>query len=421
MITVVGLGFVGLTTALGFGHHGQKVFCYDVDQEKLDKLEKGTVPFFEPQLEEELNKQKGETIFLTNDLKGAISQSKIIFYCVGTPSMENGEADLSFLKQAIKESLAHISDGDFKTLVIKSTVPPGTTLMEIAPFIEQHNFQVGRNIGLVNNPEFLREGKAFEDFVSPDRIVIGQCDDHSGTILEEIYQPFGAPIFKVSPNTGEFIKYLSNTMLATMISFSNEMSMIADSLGDIHTKDAFRILQLDKRWFGNPGNMTSYVYPGCGFGGSCLPKDTRALVQKAESRQYTSHFLKEVLEINLRIKNFVVNKIAAAAGVDEVIGVLGLAFKPNSDDIRETPSKDIIENLIEKGYKKIIVYDPMAVNNFRDTYGIPIDYADSLDDILHKSSTIVILTAWEEFVKERGKFKNKKVLDFRYMLDSTTN
>jgi UDPglucose 6-dehydrogenase len=414
MITVIGLGFVGLTTALGFSYKGFKVFGYDADRARSTHLKAGRVPFFETDLEKILKEQLERNFFVKENLQEAIEESSVIFFCVGTPCLPEGRADLSFFKKAVGDCLRCIPKGDYKTLVIKSTVPPGTTLTDIKPFIEQQGFTVGHDLGLANNPEFLREGVAFEDFIHSDRIVIGACDEKSASRLKEIYRLFGAPVFCVSPTTGEFIKYLSNTLLATMISFSNEMSMLADALGDVHLHEAFRILHLDRRWSGNPANMVTYVYPGCGFGGSCLPKDTQALLHQAQAKGYTSHLLEEVLKVNARIKDFVFQKISASVPTNERIGIFGLAFKPNSDDVRYTPSRDIIQTLLNQGYTNIVAYDPMASDNFRKEYKLPIEYATSLDEALARSSIAVILTAWKEFVEQQNKFKNKKVLDFRY-------
>jgi UDPglucose 6-dehydrogenase len=286
----------------------------------------------------------------------------------------------------------------------------------VKPFVESLGFEVGRELGLVNNPEFLREGHALDDFMNPDRIVIGENDRRAGEVLEEIYQPFSAPILHVSWNTGEFIKYLSNALLSTLISFSNEMSQIADAIGGIEIAQAFRILHQDRRWSGQPANMSTYVYPGCGFGGYCLPKDTRALCAQAEAKGYTPALMEEVLRTNSRIKQFVAGKVLQAATDGDYVGVLGLSFKPESDDVRSSPAEDIVRILLEKGHKKIIAYDPLGMENFRSAYALPIEYAASVEEVVKRARLLVILTAWREFVDKREFLATRRVLDFRYVL-----
>ena len=416
MITVVGLGYVGLTTALGFSHKGFAVYGYDTDEAKRDALRSGRVPFHEPHLAGVLKETLGKFFFVKDSLKDCIDRSTVIFYCVGTPEKETGEADLTALFESVKESLRLAGKDEYRDLVVKSTVPPTTIRDRIAPLIESLGFKVGRDIGLANNPEFLREGSSWKDFTEPDRIVIGQYDDKSGEVVGKLYEAFGVPVFRVSLNTAEFIKYLSNTFLATLISFSNQMSMVAGVLGDIDIPLAFKIAHLDKRWYGRPAAMTDYFFPGCGFGGYCLPKDTQAIYTQAKEMGYSADLLREVLRINQGVKEFVAERVAHAARKDDYIGICGLAFKPESDDIRKTVSKKIIELLLEKGFKKIIAYDPIAIENFKAAYSLPIEYAGSLEEIVRRAPIIVILTAWQEFIRRKDIFKGKTVLDFRYAL-----
>jgi UDPglucose 6-dehydrogenase len=417
VITVIGLGFVGLTTALGFSDKGYSVYGYDIDQKKKEKLRKGTIPFYEPYLDEKLNQHLNKGFTIVDDLQEAVNNSKVIFLCVGTPSKPDGSAYLGYILDAIKSIAAYIKKPNFKVLVLKSTIPPSATSKSIKQYIESLGFKVGVDIGLTNNPEFLREGYAWEDFMNPDRIVIGQEEDKSGQIVEKIYQSFNAPIYRVSLNTGEFIKYLSNTLLATLISFANEQSLIAKSIGDIEIKKSFQVLHLDKRWFGDPAKMASYVYPGCGFGGYCLPKDTMALVNQSFKNSYSPQLLTGTLKVNEAIKEFAVNDVAGKVEENEYIGILGLAFKPNSNDIRDTPAKSIIEGLLQKGYKNIIAYDPMANQEFKEAYGLPIEYSSSLKSLLAKVNHVVILTAWDEFLINRESIKKKNVFDYRYIYD----
>ncbi|MGJ7923223.1 UDP-glucose dehydrogenase family protein [Neobacillus sp. LXY-4] len=414
---MIGLGFVGLTTALGFSDKGYKVYGYDIDLKKNEQLTKGAIPFYEPYLVEKLNEHLNKNFVIVDDLQQAVENSEMVFICVGTPSNTDGSADLRYIFEAIKSVVSCIKKQEFKVLVIKSTVPPATTSKKIKPFIESLGMKVGVDIGLTNNPEFLREGHAWDDFMKPDRIVIGQEDDKSGQIVEKIYQSFDAPIYRVTLNSAEFIKYLSNTLLATLISYANEQSLIAKSIGDIDIKKAFQVLHLDKRWFGKPANMTSYVYPGCGFGGYCLPKDTAALINESIKNAYSPEILISTLKVNNRMKEYIVNDVASNVNEKEKLGILGLAFKPNSNDVRDTPAKAIIELLIQRGYTNLIAYDPMAMEEFKDAYSLPIEYAPNLHSLLSEVNHVVILTAWDEFIKNEQSIIKKQVFDYRYLFN----
>ena len=416
MITVVGLGFVGLTTALGFSQKNFKVYGYDVDQYKISSIKKCRIPFYEPHLDKACKTYLGNNFIIADSLQEAVSKSRIVFYCVGTPSGENGSADLTHLYKAVEETLKGLDKDNYKVLVIKSTIPPSTTQDKIKPFVEKLGFTVGKDIGLANNPEFLREGYAWDDFVHPDRIVIGVEDKKTIEILNHCYKPFAAPIHKVSLNTGEFIKYLSNTLFSSLISYSNEMSMVANSIGGIDIPKSFKILHEDKRWFGKPAKMTSYVYPGCGFGGYCLPKDTMAIRSISDTKGFSPKILQSVIETNSLIKNFVVDRLIREIKPNQAIGILGLSFKPDSDDVRETPAKDIIEKLLKKGYSNLYAYDPMAIEVFKKTYNIDIHYLNSLENIVQKADVFVLLTAWKEFKEKQDLLKQKPLYDFRYFL-----
>ncbi|MDD3237812.1 MAG: UDP-glucose/GDP-mannose dehydrogenase family protein [Candidatus Gastranaerophilales bacterium] len=416
MIAVFGLGFVGLTTALGFSEKGFQVYGYDIDKNKVNSLSSHKIPFYEQQMQEILDKNLNKNFQLSNDIKTAVDNSKIIFLCVGTPSDKDGKADLKYIKSAISDILSNLQKGEKKLLVFKSTIPPSTTKNEIIPYIESKGFVVGKDIFVANNPEFLREGYAWSDFINPDRIILGVEDDYSKSLLTQIYSKFNVDIHYVSLNTSEFIKYLSNTLLSTLISYSNEMSMIASSIGNIDIKTAFNILHEDKRWSGSPCTMQTYTYPGCGFGGYCLPKDTQAMVYKAKEYGYDAKILKNVLDVNSEIKPFWIDKIEKEIPKSSSLGILGLSFKPNSDDIRQTPAKMIIEMLLEKGYKNINVYDPLANELFDKTYSLPLNYLNSVEDIVSRCDTLIITTAWNEFMEKQELFSNKKVYDLRYIL-----
>ncbi len=417
MIAVIGLGFVGLSTALGIAHITQKkVYAYDIDLKKQEMLKDGKIPFYEPYLEDYLKQYVGNKFIICDDLEQAITNADIIFYCVGTPSKDNGESNLDMLIDVLNDSLKIINKDEYKTLVIKSTVPPATTQEIISHCIMNNGFEIGKDIGLANNPEFLREGYAWKDFINPDRIIIGEYNSASGQYVAEVYREFGVDIYRVSLNTAEFIKYLSNTLLATLISFSNEMSMIAGHIKNIDIKQAFEILHQDKRWSGTPASMSHYVYPGCGFGGYCLPKDTSALVNASKKKEYMPSLINEVLSVNEKIKEHFVRKILSMSDRHENIGILGLAFKPESDDVRGTTSEYIINALIQNGYNNIIAYDPLAIESFKKAYQFPVDYVNTFEEVISTCDTIIIVTAWKEFTLKQYLLEDKTIIDGRYCL-----
>jgi UDPglucose 6-dehydrogenase len=415
MITVIGLGFVGLTTGLGFAKKGFKTYGIDINQERIDSLKNFVIPFHEPHLKEVLEETVDKTFFLNPPLEEAVKNSEAIFICVGTPASDDGSADLSHLLSAI-DQIIEVESNNFKVLIIKSTVPPSTLSNEVIPYVEEKKHGLDRHFGFASNPEFLREGYCWEDFIEPDRVVVGIGDEKSRQILNTLYEPFGAPIHFVSYTSAEFIKYLSNTLLSTLISYSNEMSMIADKIGDIDVPAAFRILHEDKRWSGNPASMSAYVYPGCGYGGYCLPKDTMALDAIARRNGVTTSVLSGNLRINEEIKDHLVEKIESALDKNASIGILGLSFKPESDDVRITPTKDIILKLRQKGYKNLSAYDPLANEAFQDAYpDLDLDYYPDLNSLLENVDNVVILTGWKEFKLNKEKINHKKVFDFRYI------
>ncbi len=412
MVTVLGLGFVGLTTALGFAHYGHTVHGIDTDAARLEQINKGEAPFLEPHINEQLEKHLGKQFFAISDIKSAAAESEVFFLCVGTPYGQNGSADLSYVFSAIDSILDSIDDERQRVIVIKSTIPPSTTLERIVPYVNGKKGKV--RVSVANNPEFLREGHCWDDFIETDRVVLGCSDEYASMCLTKLYEPFEVPVFVVSPSTAEYIKYLSNTLLATMISYSNEMSEIADAIGGISVAEAFRILHMDKRW--NGGDMSSYVYPGCGYGGYCLPKDTSALLAQSEEKGYTPRILKDVIDINNNRPEKLAGKVSERYSKEKVIGVLGLSFKPGSDDVRYSPAAKVIRELNKVGFKSILAFDPVANEVFRKTYtDIDITYKNSLDEIYNESDALVILTAWDDFqnINELG---DKEIFDFRYMI-----
>ena len=417
MITIIGLGFVGLTTALGFSEKGFKVYGIEKDILKISRLRKGKLPFHEPYLKDKLEYHlKNRNFELTNNLKNALKESKVVMVCVGTPCNSDGLVDLSQIKGVIEDIIDNKNDKQFLSICIKSTVPPKTCSEFIKPIIIERKLSIGKDIGLCNNPEFLREGFAWIDFINPDRIIIGSEDEETKQTLNEIYKKFDSLIFNVNLQTAEFIKYTSNTLLATLISFSNELEMIAHTIEDIDIKKSFEILHLDKRWSGYPASMSNYVYPGCGFGGYCLPKDTQALIGLSNKKGYNPTLLEEVLNVNKKIHKFLTKKIAKKVKKNEQITILGLSFKPNSDDVRSSPACSIIEDLLNLGYTNLVAYDPIAVNTFKTTYSYKIDYFTNLHQALVNSKYSIIVTAWSEFKDLKTIFPNKEFFDLRFFL-----
>jgi len=413
-VAVFGLGFVGLTTALGFAETGCKVYGIDVDEARKESLRNGIIPFHEPHMGEILKRHLGQNFLITDAISDAVQKSTYIFYCVGTPYGIDGSANLTYLFSAIDNTLEAIHDKKFRVLVTKSTIPPSTTAEKILPYVKK-SCDKAECVGIANNPEFLREGRCWEDFTKADRIVLGVNDEKSETLLTELYEPMGIPIKCVSHSTGEFIKYLSNTLLATLISYSNEMAEAAEAFGGIEVAEAFCILHMDKRW--NNCNMTSYVYPGCGYGGYCLPKDTSAFYAQAEAKGFDAQILKQVIRTNTERPQWIAEQIGRHLGQSSgTVGILGLSFKPGSDDVRDTPAVKIIQELKKLGHQDIIAYDPIAMDEFQQKYpDIEIRYAESLTKVYDESDILVIVTAWEEF-RLTPTLGDKEIIDCRYML-----
>ncbi|MDR1560798.1 MAG: nucleotide sugar dehydrogenase [Holosporaceae bacterium] len=412
-ISVFGLGFVGLTTALGFSRKGYTVYGIEKDERKMVAIKNGKMPFMESGLDKALNAYLEKNFYVRSvqEAKEALNDSDCVFFCVGTPCGSSGAADLSHLKTAIDQAICSFTNDKFHVLVIKSTIPPSTTSEIIVPYVRE-KAKDNRSIGIANNPEFLREGYCWNDFCSPDRIVIGVEDKKSEEILRELYRSFDAPILSVNYSTAEFIKYLSNSVLATMISYANEMSIIADLIGNIDVANAFKILHMDKRW--NNCSMTSYFYPGCGYGGYCLPKDTEALRAISKAKGFDPLILSQVIKTNENMPAKVAQMIMKKVNKTDKIGILGLSFKPNSDDVRETPSAKIIEELQKAGYENITAYDPVAVDNFMIEYpSIAIEFSRDLCDIVRVSDCLVIVTGWREFKSIKT---SKTIIDCRYCM-----
>ena len=416
-ISIIGTGYVGLSTGVGFAVKGNEVICVDIDKEKVEKINNGISPIYEPLLEDYLKKLLKQKRFrATTDLKDAIEKTEVSFISVGTPSKEDGSIDLKYIIDAsiqIGEVLK--SKKEYHVIVVKSTVVPGTTENVVLKNIEKSSGKkVGKDFGLCMNPEFLREGKAMEDFLNPDRIVIGEFDKKSGDVVEKLYKNFQAPIFRTSIKTAEMVKYASNAFLALKISYANEIGNICKLLG-IDVNEVMKGVGMDRRI------SPHFLNAGCGYGGSCFPKDVEALIRKAKELGYEPKLLEEAQELNKRQKVKLVEQLERKIGSvkNKTICVLGLAFKPDSDDIREASSIAIISKLLEKG-AKVKVYDPKAMENMKKIFP-QIEYASNAKKALEGSDACLIVTEWDEFKKltdtDFGKMKNKIILEGRRVLD----
>ncbi len=404
-ISIIGSGYVGLVTGACFAKLGNEVVCVDIDEGKVRKINNRTAPFYEKGLDDLL---KEVNLRATTDIEEAIRSTDVTFICVGTPQGLMGEADLRHVDQACRDIGSVLKEKDnFHLVVVKSTVPPGTTEHRVRHILEEASKKKAyKDFGLAMNPEFLREGNAIEDFMNPDRIVIGVKDDKSKGILLELYKDFTCPKLIVSPTTAEMIKYASNAFLAIKISFINEIGNLCKALG-IDVYEVAKGIGLDKR-IGR-----HFLRAGIGFGGSCFPKDVKALINKARELFYHPIILNAALEVNetqpYKLVDLLEKKAGNLRGKD--VTVLGLAFKPNTDDVREAPSIKIVNALLNKG-AKVHVYDPKAMENFKRLFGDRIDYCSSAKEAVSKSKYVLIVTEWNEF-KDKELYKGKYVFDGR--------
>ena len=389
-IAVIGAGYVGLVTGACFAEFGVDVTCVDIDAEKIARLSDGIIPIYEPGLEQLVakNTQAGRLHF-TSNLKAAVEQALVIFLAVGTPPREDGSADLTYVETATR-SIAEYMNG-YKVIVTKSTVPVGTG-ERLRQLIREH--QKGRdNFGIVSNPEFLREGAAIDDFMRPDRVVIGSHDEEAIAIIKDLYRPLyliETPFVITSLEAAELTKYAANAFLATKISFINEIANLCDRIGcDVH--DVARAMGMD----GRIGRK--FLHPGPGFGGSCFPKDTRALVSVAREYGTDSLIVEAVIEVNERQRAAMIPKIEKLAGnlKGKTIAVLGLSFKPETNDMRDAPSVDIIRGLTERG-AIIRAYDPVAMKEAIKV--LPdIMYVEDEYTAVEGADVLVFMTEWNQF------------------------
>jgi len=389
-IAMVGTGYVGLVTGACFAGSGNDVVCVDIDPAKLERLRRGEVTFYEPGLAELVGRNiREERLRFTDDLEEAVRFADIVFIAVGTPPGPGGKADLSAVF-AVAEGIARAMDG-YRIIVTKSTVPVGTTdrVGELVASITDHPFD------MVNNPEFLKEGSAVDDFQKPDRVVVGTTSERAAEVMRELYAPFtrtGAPIFVMDPRSSEMTKYVANCLLASRISFMNEMANICDRVG-ADVQEVRLAVGADKRI------GPSFLFPGLGFGGSCFPKDLEALWHTARENGYDALTIRAAIEVNRRQCYVLVPRMLAHFGGSIeglTVAVWGLAFKPRTDDMREAPSIRLIERLLELG-ARVRAYDPEAMRNAAEIFGDRVEFTERNYDALEGSDALFIVTEWNAF------------------------
>ncbi|MBN1638106.1 MAG: UDP-glucose/GDP-mannose dehydrogenase family protein [Ignavibacteriales bacterium] len=419
-ICIIGTGYVGLVTGTCLSDFGLEVICVDKDSEKIECLNSGRVPIYEPNLEDLIQKNvNAGRLSFTTDIEKGIKESKAIFIAVGTPPNDDNSADLTQIEKVAQQIAQHLNG--YKVIVNKSTVPVGTAgkikeiINSFSPSPLQHPFDV------VSNPEFLREGSAVYDFTHPDKIVIGTTSIKALKIMQEIYRPLyliDTPFMITNPETAELIKYACNAFLATKITFINEIANLCDKIGaDVH--QVARAMGLDGRI------SPKFLHPGPGYGGSCFPKDTRALCSIAESFGYEFQSLNAVVSANIRQRELMVEKIKRLVGKlrGKQIGILGLAFKMNTDDIRESSSIDIIKILLGEG-AKIKCFDPLAMDNTKKI--LPdIIYCQDEYETAQGCDALVIATEWNQFRnldlnKIKKLLKNPTFVDLRNLYEPAT-
>lgn len=412
-IAVIGSGYVGLVTGTCFAELGNRVTCVDSDTRKIEDLRAGKLPFYEPGLLELVlrNQHSGRLAFVDNIADG-IAEAQYIFIAVGTPMADNGEADLSHVREAARQIAESI---DHDAIVInKSTVPVETGDLVSAIIREHRNHNI--TVPVVSNPEFLREGSAISDFMQPDRIVLGVSDDTAKQAMLELYAPLSASMFVTDVRTAEMIKYTANAFLATKISFINEIANLCERVG-ADVKDVVQGAGSDRRI------GTAFMNPGLGFGGSCFPKDVSALYHIAEKWGIPSEILPAVMNVNKRQIDHVFQKLnATLKGVDgKIIGLLGLAFKPNTDDIRESPAIALAQRLCAEG-ATVIAHDPVAIPNAQTALGNNVKFVEDCYEATNDVDAVIVATDWNEykqmdFAIVRKLMAGRTIVDARNLYD----
>lgn len=420
-ISIIGTGYVGLVTGACLAEKGHQVTCVDINPERVAALNRAESPIFEAGLEELLRKHVGKGLSATTDLTAAVLDTELTLIAVGTP-FNGKEIDLTFVLGATKQIGAALKQKNaYHVVVVKSTVVPGTTDQHVLPALEASSGKkAGQDFGVGMNPEFLSEGEAVNDFLFPDRIVLGGIDARSTDVLEEVYKPFGpeVPRLRTNTRTAEMIKYASNSLLATLISFSNELANLGSALGGIDTVEVMRGVHLSmyfrsRNKEGLPP-ITSFLKAGCGFGGSCLPKDVSALIAHGNKAATSMRMLESVIRINEEQPKRTVALLrkhwASLKGVR--VAVLGLSFKPETSDVRESPAFPIMRELLDSG-AVVKAYDPVAKHEAQKAFpDAKVNYCDSLDAALSDVDAVVVVTPWKEFndVPATLKAKQPKVI-----------
>lgn len=411
-ISVIGVGYVGLVTGACFAEFGVNVTCGDKDREKIESLKEGIIPIYEPGLEELVRKNLREgRLRFTTEISECVKDSLVIFIAVGTPQDDDGGADLRYVKE-VARTIGENMDG-YKVIVTKSTVPVGTgkLIAEIVKEYQPHPY----HFDVVSNPEFLREGSAVEDFMRPNRVVIGAESPQAVAILKDLYRPLyliETPFVITNVETAEMIKYASNAFLATKISFINEMANLCERVGaDVHV--VAKGMGLDQRI------GPKFLHPGPGFGGSCFPKDTMALAKMARDRGLRFEIVEAVINVNRRQRILMIEKIREALnGVDgKVLAVWGLTFKPNTNDMRDAPSIDIIRGLLKEG-ARVRAFDPAGMEEAKKIFDDSIEYGEDMYGILNGADALVVITEWNQFrnpdlERLKGLLNRPVVIDLR--------
>jgi UDPglucose 6-dehydrogenase len=419
------MGYVGLCTAVAFASRGYTVVASEADPEKASMISRGAPPFYEPGLDEMLVEVLRSGRFrCTTSTEKAVLDTDVTFITVGTPSKPDGSVDLSYVESSAEEiGRALSSKGSYHLVVVKSTVIPGTTENVVKPILERSSRKrCGVDFGLCVNPEFLREGSALYDTFNPDRIVIGECDERSGDVLESLYKEFYAekmpPLLRTSPVNAELIKYANNAFLAMKVSFINTIANICERIPGADVTVVAKGIGLDKRI----GSL--FLNAGLGYGGSCLPKDLRALIQHSRSLGYEPKLLEAVKEVNDGQPRRAIELCKELVGElrGRRVAVLGLAFKPNTDDMRDAVSIKIVKRLLEEG-ARVVVYDPRAVENAKKVFGSSVEYATSVEECLRGSECAIVVTEWEEFRRLKPEdflrlMKEPVVVDGRRIYDA---
>lgn len=431
-ILIIGSGYVGLVSGVCLAEIGHEVVCVDLDFSKVKLINSGVSPIYEKGLDEMLVKNiSSGRLRATTDLQEAIAGADVSIIAVGTP-FDGKEIDLTYIRQAaadIGKSLQYAAA--YHVVCVKSTVVPGTTQKVVGPILEETSGRkLGVDLGLCMNPEFLAEGTAVKNFMEPDRIVIGASDERSSLVMQRMYTPFaGTDFVLTTPTTAEMCKYSANSFLATVISFANEIANLCTAVGDIDVMDVMKAVHMDRRLSPllpqgriTPGLM-SFLLPGTGFGGSCFPKDVKALVSFGAQAGQQLHILEAVVDINRRQPDVTVGLVREELGTlnGKRVAVLGLAFKPGTDDVRESPAISVIKLLLKEG-ASVVAHDPIAIESMKALCPeLVVDYCNNLGDTMKNVDAIVLVTAWPEYrrICDRPESKFIPVIDGRRFLDKT--